>query len=73
MNKDRKNDLVAATVNSVTVLQNAGDRFVQAPDSPFRSGPGAYHVAVGDVNEDGKLDVAALSFEGDTVTLMLGL
>jgi hypothetical protein len=73
LNKDRKNDLVAATVNSVTVLQNAGDRFVKAPGSPFRSGPGAYHVAVGDVNEDGKLDVAASSFEGDTVTLMLGL
>jgi VCBS repeat protein len=73
LNEDKKADLVAATVNSVTVLQNAGDRFAQAPGSPFRSGPGAYHVAVGDVNEDGKLDVAASSFEGNSVTLMLGL
>jgi hypothetical protein len=29
-------------------------------------------VAVGDVNEDGKLDVAASSFEGESVTLLLG-
>ena len=33
---------------------------------------GAYNLAVGDVNEDGKLDVAASSFEGDGVTILLG-
>ncbi len=49
-----------------------GDRFVPAPGSPFRAGPGAYRLALGDVNKDGKLDVAASSFEGNTVTLLFG-
>lgn len=38
----------------------------------FVAGPGAYNLTVADVNEDGKLDVAASSFEGDAVTLLLG-
>ena len=72
INQDRKSDLVAATVNSVTVLLGDSRGFVPAPGSPFRAGPGAYNFALGDVNEDGKLDVAASSFEGDAVTVLLG-
>ncbi len=37
-----------------------------------RAGPGAYHLTTGDVNRDGKLDVAASSFEGKAVTVLLG-
>jgi FG-GAP-like repeat len=72
VNRDRRNDLVAATVDSVTALLGVGRGYVSAPGSPFRAGPGAYKLAVGDVNEDGKLDVVASSFEGKAVTVLLG-
>ncbi len=71
VNDDHRNDLVAATVHSVTVLLGDGRGFVPASGSPFRAGPGAYHVSVGDLNEDGELDVAASSFEGNAVTVQL--
>ncbi|MGH9931050.1 MAG: FG-GAP repeat domain-containing protein [Pyrinomonadaceae bacterium] len=64
--------MVAATVDSVTVLLNGKSGFAPAPGSPFRAGPGAYHLTTGDVNQDGKLDVAAPSFEGKAVTVLLG-
>jgi hypothetical protein len=78
-NRDGQADLLAATVSerppyngSITVL--LGDRrgFTPAPGSPYRAGPGAYNLAVGDVDEDGRLDVAASSFESDAVTVLLG-
>jgi hypothetical protein len=72
VNEDQKLDLIAATVNSVTVLLADRNGYVPAPGSPFGAGPGAYNLAVGDVNEDGKLDIAASSFESDAVTLLLG-
>jgi hypothetical protein len=72
INGDKQNDLVVATMNSVTALLNGKSGFSPAPGSPFRAGPGAYFLAVGDVNRDGKPDVAASSFEGKTVTVLLG-
>jgi len=81
VNRDRKADLLAATVNSrarpfesriAVVLGDGGGGFLAAPASPFRAGAGAYNLTVGDVNEDGKVDVAASSFEGKGVTLLLG-
>jgi len=57
----------------VTVLLSDGrGRFIQAAGSPFRAGPGAYRVSVPDINGDGKLDLAAPSFDGSTVTVLLG-
>jgi hypothetical protein len=72
VNQDRRNDIVVATVDSVTVLLGGGAGFVPAPGSPFRAGPGAYHLALGDIDKNGKPDVAASSFESDAVTVLLG-
>jgi hypothetical protein len=72
VNSDSKKDLIAATVNSVTVLLGEGRKFAPAAGSPFSAGPGAYYVTVGDLNEDGRPDLAASSFEGNAVTVLLG-
>jgi predicted permease len=81
VNRDSRADIVAATVNSqstspdnssVTVLLGGGRVFQPASGSPFRVGPGAYNLATGDVNEDGKTDIVASSFAGESVTVLLG-
>jgi len=78
VNRDRRPDIVATTVNSrirpyesrVAVL--LGDGFAAAPGSPFPAGHGAYQLAVGDINEDGKPDVVTSSFESDSISVLLG-
>ena len=42
------------------------------PGSPHSTGVSAFNLTVGDVNEDGKLDIANPNFETDGVTLLLG-
>ena len=72
VNRDGAKDLIAATVDSVTVLLGYGGGFTPAPGSPFPAGPGAYNAAAGDLNEDGRMDLVASSFEGSTVTVLMG-
>jgi hypothetical protein len=71
-NGDRRLDIFAATVNSVSVLLSDGHSFRPAPGSPFRAGPGAYRLALADLNGDGALDIAASSFESDRIGLLFG-
>ena len=78
INRDRRADIVATTVNSrvrpyeskLAVL--LGDSLAAAPGSPFPVGHGAYQLAVGDVDEDGKMDVVTSSFETDSLGVLLG-
>lgn len=78
-NRDKKPDLVVSAVNSlakpgdsaIAVFLGGNDAFVPAPGSPFRIAPGAYHLTVGDVDEDGRLDVLTSSSE-NALTLLLG-
>lgn len=63
---DEELDIVAATVESVTV--RGGD----ARQASFRAGPGAYDIAVGDLNGDERPDVVASSFDSEAVTVLVG-
>jgi hypothetical protein len=77
---DRQLDLILTAVESTSrpyqaslvVLQGDGRGFTPAAGSPVAVGRGAYNLAFGDVNRDGKPDVATSSFEGDPVMLLLG-
>ena len=78
VDRDRRPDIVATTVNSrvrpyeskLAVL--LGDGFGRAAGLPLPVGPGAYQLAVGDVDEDGKPDVVTSSFESDSISVLLG-
>jgi hypothetical protein len=72
VNGDKRPDLIIPTVNHVTVLLAAETGFLAAPGSPYAAGPGAYYIGAGDVNGDGRVDLMASSFEGTSLTLLLG-
>lgn len=73
VNGDRAPDLVATHLerNELTVLVGDGKgAFTETARSPFDLGHSAWHVALADLNGDGKADVAAAA--GDGVRVMLG-
>lgn len=80
INGDTNMDLIATTIDPkapfaskvVVLLGDGRAGFTPAPGSPFPAGRGAYRLTTGDVNEDGKLDIAASGFGNDGVTLLLG-
>lgn len=73
VNGDRKPDLAVthAERRELTVLLGDGKGgFTEVTGSPFDLGHAAWHVAVADLNGDGKPDVAAAA--GDGVRVLLG-
>jgi len=72
---DRALDLATSNQDghSVAVLRGDGrGGFRPAAGSPFAVGRGPYPLAVGDVNGDGRLDLATPDVRSDTVTVLLG-
>ena len=53
------------------MLGDGRGSFKPAPGSPFSTGKGAWRLAVGDVNGDGKPDIATSNLESDNVTVLL--
>jgi hypothetical protein len=74
LNGDRKQDVAIGTdATTVSVLVNRGDgRFVRRIE--YRIGPGGYgggtrSVAIGDLNRDGRLDIASVNLASVSVLL----
>ncbi|HEY1985786.1 MAG TPA: FG-GAP-like repeat-containing protein [Terracidiphilus sp.] len=58
--------------NAVTILVGNGDgTFTQAPVSPVTPGYAPTFVAIGDLNADGKADLAVVNNGNNTVTILL--
>ncbi len=75
LNGDGKPDLTTSNRSSddVTVLLGDGSGgFTPAPGSPFATGDSPFTVAVGDLNTDGKPDLATSNLLSDDVTVLLG-
>src|SRR5205809_6285131 len=62
--------LAAQIPVSVALAQNVS--FKGAPNSPVAVGSGPASVAVGDFNNDGKLDLAIANANDNTVSVLLG-
>jgi hypothetical protein len=72
---DGRPDIVVANYGSNDLTQLLGDGsggFSPASDSPIAVGAGPAFVAVGDLNGDGRLDLAVANFGPSSVTVLLG-
>lgn len=59
-------------VNQVNILLGNGDGTLQPPTS-YATGNGAGALAIGDLNQDGNLDLAIANSQDDTVSILLGI
>ena len=72
LNGDRNPDIVTTGTGTVVVYRGDGrGRFSQAPGSPFPAGNNPSDIALGDFNEDGRLDVAVANHETTYLTVLL--
>jgi hypothetical protein len=74
-NLDGKPDLVVTNDNSANVtilLGNGSGGFIPAPGSPVAVGLSPVGVAVGDLNLDGKPDIAVANYAADSISILLG-
>jgi VCBS repeat protein/FG-GAP repeat protein len=82
VNSDQVDDIVTTNTEGGNVSVLIGDGkggFAQAPGSPFPANPRPFGVAIGDLNADGKRDLAIVNFSGqgtdtskDAITILLG-
>jgi hypothetical protein len=75
LNRDGRFDLVVANVgeSSVTILLGDGKgKFTEANGSPFPAGHLPNDICIGDLNNDGKPDLAIANHEEKHLTVLLG-
>jgi len=75
INKDGNLDFVTSNYghHSVSVmLGNGKGSFAPAPASPFKVGRGPYPLVLGDVNQDGNLDIITPNVSSNNVSMLLG-
>jgi hypothetical protein len=72
LNDDGRDDLISGTGAGVVVLLGTRDGVVVAPGSPYRAGESAWNIAAGDLNRDRRVDIAAIDFGTNSLTLLLG-
>ena len=75
LNGDGKPDIVAARMDAGTVSVFLGDgrgRFRPADGTPIAAGNSPEDLALGDFDEDGRLDLAVANHETTYVTVLLG-
>lgn len=71
VNRDRKNDVIGTTGDTVRVLLGDGRGGLKL-DAPVPVGRGAWRLAVGDLNGDDKPDVVTSGAESNSVSVLLG-
>jgi hypothetical protein len=75
VNADGRLDLVVAVAGSDSIMVLMGDGrggFGAAPGSPLALGPKPHQIALGDVNRDGRLDLAITEHDSHDVRVFLG-
>lgn len=82
VNSDQRDDIITTNTeggNISVLIGNGNGGFAPATGSPSAANPRPFGVAIGDVNADGKRDLAIVNFSGqgtdtskDAITILLG-
>jgi hypothetical protein len=73
LNGDERPDILVGRLNAVTVYLGDGrGAFARVAGSPFAAGDNPSDLALGDFNEDGRLDIAAANHETSYVSVLTG-